>query len=137
MLVLAMESHMITWTWKSRKPLQRLPPCPWVSQKSALCFQVFQQREPWHCGLILLKMMLSLLPLLHLTSCGTLAGPSQPRCCALFSSPKSVNAQLVALTIAPPGGQGEIQAFLTFSFSPWAMKLILPAIAWRDAAGIN
>lgn len=92
MLVLAVESQMTTLTWKSWEPLQRLPPCPWVSQESALCFHIFQQKEPWHCGLILFKMMLSLLPLLHSTSCGTLARASQPRCCALFSSPKSMGA---------------------------------------------
>lgn len=90
-LVLAMESQMTILTWKS---WERLPPCPWVPQKPA--FHIFQQREPWDCEMIVLKMMLSLLPLLHFTSCGTLATPSQLSCCAFFSSPKSMHAWLVA-----------------------------------------
>lgn len=48
-----------------------------------------------------------------------------------------MNTWLVAPTTTHPGGQGEIQAFLTFSFPSWEIKLILPAIPWRDAAGIN
>lgn len=127
MLVLAVESHIPTLPWKSWKPLPRdfhlVLGC---LRNQHFSFHVFQQREPWHCGLILLKKMLLLLPLLHLTSHDTLARPSQLMCCALFSSPKSMNSLLVAPTIPHPGGQGEIQAFLTFSFPPWETKLILP-----------